>query len=178
MIPLWIWNILSHLKRQHQFIFIGCGDWKQLAPPEEEHIEFEDLQIVKELFNSNSYELSKVWRFYDNELLQDAYKASKGEAIDYTTYGDVENELSRCHTNDVVDAINTLWNQRHAEQQEHKREVVGFDNTKYIMYKGLVLMAYKTHMGNIFTNSQELTIQSWTDVTFILLTRDNRQIEV
>jgi hypothetical protein len=33
MIPLWIWNMLRHLKQQPKFIFIGCGDWKQLAPP-------------------------------------------------------------------------------------------------------------------------------------------------
>ena len=52
MIPLWIWNMLSHLKEQRKFIFIGCGDWKQLAPPEEEDIEFENLQIVKELLLS------------------------------------------------------------------------------------------------------------------------------
>ena len=43
MIPLWIWNMLIHLKEQHNCFFIGCGDWKQLAPPEEEHIEFEKL---------------------------------------------------------------------------------------------------------------------------------------
>ena len=119
-----------------------------------------------------------MWRFDDNELLQDAYKASNGEAIDYTTYGNVENELSLCHTNDAVDAINTLWNQRHAELNADKKEVVGFDNTKYTMYKGLILMAYKTHTGNIFTNSQELTIHSWTDDKFILLTHDNKQIEL
>ncbi len=39
-------------------------------------------------------------------------------------------------------------------------------------------MAYKTHMGNIFTNSPELTIQSWTDDTFILPTPGNIQIEL
>ena len=167
MIPLWIWNMLSHLKEQHKFIFIGCGDWKQLAPPEEEHIEFGNLQIVKELFNYNSYELCKGWRFNDNQLLQDAYNASNGKPIDYTTYGDVENELSRCHTNDAVDAINTLWNQRRAEQQGAQAQVIGFDNNQYIIYTGLVLMAYKTHIGNVFTNSQELTIQSWTDDKFI-----------
>jgi hypothetical protein len=178
MIPLCIWNIFSHLKRQHKFIFIGCGDRKQLAPPEEEHIQFEDLQIVKELFRYNSYELCKVWRFDDSELLQDADKASNGEAVDYTTYGDVENELSLCHTNDAVDAINTLWNQRHAELCDNKKEVIGFDNTKYIIYKGLILMAYKTQMGNIFTNSQELTIHSWSDDKFILLTQANIQIEL
>jgi predicted GIY-YIG superfamily endonuclease len=33
-------------------------------------------------------------------------------------------------------------------------------------------------MGNIFTNSQELTIQSWTDDTFTLLTNTNTQIEL
>jgi hypothetical protein len=81
MVPLWVWNILSHLKRQHQFIFIECGDWKQLAPPEEEHIDFEDLQIVKELFNYTSYELCKVWRFDDNELLQAAYKRLMGKPL-------------------------------------------------------------------------------------------------
>ncbi len=46
------------------------------------------------------------------------------------------------------------------------------------MYTRLVLMAYKTHMGNVFTNSQELTIESWTDDTFTLLTHDNKQIEL
>ncbi len=71
-------------------------------------------------------------------MLQDAYKASNGEAIDYATYGDVENELSLCHTNDAVDAINTLWNQRFAQLYDIKKEVVGFDNTKYIMYNRLV----------------------------------------
>ena len=170
MIPQWIWNMLSHLKRQHKFIFIGCGDWKQLAPPEEEHIDFENLQMVKELFNYNSYELCKVWIFSDTELLQYAYKASNGEAIDYTTYGNVENELSLCHTNDAVDAINALWNQRHAEQLEHTKEVIGLGN--YIMHNGLIVMAYKTHIGNVFTNSQELTIQSWTDSAY------NIQIEL
>ena len=44
MIPSWIWNILAHIKKEYGFIFIGCGDWKQLAPVEEEHIDFESLQ--------------------------------------------------------------------------------------------------------------------------------------
>jgi hypothetical protein len=39
-------------------------------------------------------------------------------------------------------------------------------------------MAYKTHMGKIFTNSLELTIQSWTDDTFMLLAQGNIQIEL
>ncbi len=46
------------------------------------------------------------------------------------------------------------------------------------MYNGLVLMAYKTHMGKVFTNSQEVTIHSWADDTFTLLTHDNKQIEL
>ena len=46
MIPLWVWNLLSHLQEQHKFIFIGCGDWKQLSPPEEEHIDFENFQVA------------------------------------------------------------------------------------------------------------------------------------
>jgi hypothetical protein len=77
-----------------------------------------------------------------------------------------------------VDAINTLWNQRHAELNVNKKEVIGFDNIKYIIYNGLILMAYKTHIGNVFTNSEELAIHSWTDDTFILLTQANTQIEL
>ena len=42
MVPSWMWNILSHIKKQHGFIFIGCGDWKQLAPVEEEDMDFEN----------------------------------------------------------------------------------------------------------------------------------------
>jgi predicted GIY-YIG superfamily endonuclease len=57
-------------------------------------------------------------------------------------------------------------------------QVTGFDNIKYVIYKGLVLMAYKTHIGNVFTNSQELAIHSWTDDRFILLTQASIQIEL
>ena len=41
MIPSWMWNIVSHIKQQHWFIFIGVGDWGQLQPADEEDIELD-----------------------------------------------------------------------------------------------------------------------------------------
>ena len=178
MIPSWIWNILAHIKREYGFIFIGCGDWKQLAPVEEEHIDFENSWIVKYVFSRNLYQLTKVWRFNENELLQDAYAASNGDAIDFTKYNNQEHELALCHSNDAVDAINRRWNEHYAKQHKRTKEVNGFDHTKFIMYPGLKLMAYKTHNAYKFTNSQELEILSWTDSTIQLKTANNEVLEI
>ena len=111
---------VSTHRKEYGFIFIGCGDWKQLAPVEEEHIDFENSWIVQYVFNNNSYELTKVWRFSETHLLQDAYKASNGETIDFTKYGKKEHELSLCHSNDAVDAINKKWNTYYATK--HKKQ--------------------------------------------------------
>ena len=178
MIPSWLWNVLAHVKQQYGFTFIGCGDWKQLAPVDEEDIDFENAWLVKYLFNSNSYELTKVWRFNENQLLQDAYSASNGDKINFTKYQSTECELALCHTNDAVDAINKKWNEHYAKQHTKQKEVIGFDNTKFIMYTGLMLMAYKTHTGNTFTNSQDLVIKSWTDTTFQLQDDKGNTIEL
>ena len=53
MIPSWMWNIIAHIKEQYGFIIIGCGDWKQLPPVDEEDIDFENSWIVKYMFNHN-----------------------------------------------------------------------------------------------------------------------------
>ena len=39
-------------------------------------------------------------------------------------------------------------------------------------------MAYKSHQGHIFTNSEELEIKSWTDSTLTLINDDKETIEV
>ena len=47
MVPSWIWNIFAHIKQQYGFNMLGFGDWAQLRPVDEEHIEFENTEIVK-----------------------------------------------------------------------------------------------------------------------------------
>ena len=42
MISERIWCVLWHLKKQFNFIFIGFGGFKQLKPPNEEHIYFQN----------------------------------------------------------------------------------------------------------------------------------------
>ena len=123
MIPSRMWNIIAHIKEQYGFIIIGCGDWKQLAPVEEEDTDFENSWIVKYVFNNNSYELVKVWRFNESELLQDAYTASNGGEIDFTRYGNTEHDLALCYTNDAVDAINKKWNEHYSKQHSTNKEV-------------------------------------------------------
>ena len=178
MIPSWMWNILSHIKRQHGFIFIGVGDWGQLPPVDEEDIELDQTWVVKYIFNTRWYELTKIWRFNEDQLLQDAYKARMGQIIDFTRYGNTEHDLALCHTNDMVDAINKTWNEHYAKTKDKQIIVDGFENTKYTIYVGLKLMAYKSHQGHIFTNSEELEIKSWTDSTLTLINDDKQTIEV
>ena len=66
MVPSWIWNMFAHVKQQYGCIILGFGDWAQLRPVYEEHIEFENTEIVKYRFNYKSDELVKVWRFNEN----------------------------------------------------------------------------------------------------------------
>lgn len=178
MIPSWMWNILSHIKQQHGFIFIGVGDWGQLPPVDEEDIELDQTWVVKYIFDTRWYELTKIWRFNECQLLQDAYKAKMGQAIDFTRYDKQEHDLALCHTNDMVDAINTKWNEHCAKTKDKQIVVDGFENTKYIIYVGLKIMAYKTHQGNIFTNSEELEVKSWTDNTLTLINDEKETIEI
>ena len=35
-----MWNAIAHIKQQFGFIFCGFGDFKQLKPTNEEHIDF------------------------------------------------------------------------------------------------------------------------------------------
>ena len=98
MIPSWMWDILSHIKRQHGFIFIGVGDWGQLPPVDEEDIELDQTWVVKYIFNTRWYELTKNWRFNEDQLLQDSYKARMGQIIDFTWYGNTEHDLALCQT--------------------------------------------------------------------------------
>ena len=53
-------------------------------------------------------------------------------------------------------AINKNWNEHYAKTTYQQIVVDGFENTKYIIYVVLILMAYKSHQGHIFTNSEEI----------------------
>ena len=81
MISERMWCVLAQIKILFNFVFIGFGDFKQLKPVNEEHINFKNSWIVKFIFNNTLCELTEIHRFNDNELLQDAYKCSNGETI-------------------------------------------------------------------------------------------------
>ena len=100
------------------------------------------------------------------------------QTIDFTKYNNKEHDLAICHTNDMVDAINKTWNEHYAETKDKQIVVDGFDNTKYIIYAGLKVMAYQSHQGNVFTNSEELEIKSWTDHTLTLINDEKEIIEI
>ena len=76
-----IWCILCHLKKEFNFVFIGFGDFMQLKPVNEEHIDFQNSWLVKHLFNNNSCELTEVHRFDENNLLQDAHDCAYGKVL-------------------------------------------------------------------------------------------------
>jgi hypothetical protein len=176
MIPSWMWNVLSHLKKQHGFIFVGFGDWGQLPPVDEEDADLDQTWVVKYMFNSKWFELVKPHRSTDLELNNDAKQLREGKTIDFTQYGDIEHDLALCHTNDMVDAINKKWNDHYAKTQKKQLAVNGFDGAKYIIYAGLKIMAYKTHPEQVFTNSEELEIKSWTDNTLTLVNDEKKHL--
>ena len=86
MISEQMWNIIAHVKKLFGFIFCRFGDFKQLKPVNEEHIDFLHSWIVKYMFNNTLCELNKVHRFHGNQLLQDAYNCANGESIEFSDY--------------------------------------------------------------------------------------------
>ena len=57
------------------------------------HNDFKNLHIVKYLFDYEHCELTKIHRFDDNELLQDAHDCANGIDTDVTNYGADESDL-------------------------------------------------------------------------------------
>ena len=64
---------------------------------------------MKYLFNNNCCQLTKVYRFDENKLLQDAYDCAYGKSIDFKRHGNKECELALCWTNLCVDTLNMKY---------------------------------------------------------------------
>ena len=133
--------------------------------------------MIKYLFNNTGCHLTKVYRFDDNLLLQDAYKASDGLKIDFSTYTNNECDLSICWTNVCVDTINTKWNTHYAKQHEKTLTVKGFGDTSFILYKGLQIMAYRTGLSKKYYNSEDYEVVDFDD-THIMLKSDENDISI
>ncbi len=161
MIPSKMWCVLAYIKIQYGFIFIGFGDFKQLKPVKEEHIDIQSLRVVKELFNYTRCELKTIHRFNDCELLRDAYKCSNGECVDTSKYGKVEHDLSLAWTNECVNSINKYWNEYYAKQHKNTLTVNGNDKTTIILYSGLEVVSYRTPYHCKYTNAETLTVERW-----------------
>ena len=106
MISEQMWNVIAHIKQQFKFTFCGFGDFKQLKPVNEEHIDFLNTWIIKYIFNNNLCELKQIHRFNESKLLQDAHACANGEDIDFSNYSKEEHELCLCWTNQAVDVLN------------------------------------------------------------------------
>ena len=78
-----IWCILCDLKKEFNFIFNGFGGFMQLKPVNEEHRDFQNSWLVKHLLNNSSYKVTKVHRFDEYKLLQDAYDCAYGKCINF-----------------------------------------------------------------------------------------------
>jgi hypothetical protein len=153
--------LLSHIPKQYGFIFIGVGDFKQLTPVKEETIKFENLTIVKQLFNYSRCELKTVHRFDDNELLQDAHACANGKSIDITKYGTEEHDLCLAWTNECVSALNKKWNEHYAQHHSETLTVNGNDKTTIILHRDLEIIAYRTPPGCLYSNAESLKVAKW-----------------
>ena len=92
MIPEQMWNVIAHVKQQFGFMCCGFGDFKQLKPVNEEHIDFRNSWIVEYVFGNNLCELRHIHRFNESKLLQDAYKSANGENTEFDDYTKEEHE--------------------------------------------------------------------------------------
>ena len=151
------------MKNEFNFIFIGFGDFMQLKPVNEEHIDFQNSWLVKHLFNNNSCKLTKVHRFDENKLLQDAYDCAYGKIIDFKRYGNKECDLSLCWTNLCVDTLNSKYNEKYAKSHDNVKEVKGHGNTEFILHKNLQLMAYGTSLNKKYYNSEDFLVVHFGD---------------
>ena len=173
MISERMWCVLAQIKTLFNFVFIGFGDFKQLKPINEEHINFKNSWIVKFIFNNTLCELTEIHRFNDNELLQDAYKCSNGEAIDTDKYNKTEHDLSLCWTNRAVDVINEKWNNHYLP--DDYVIVNGAKNSKFKLHKGLAIVAYRTH-GRKFYNGDDYTVKSYNEENLVLTDDGNNEL--
>ena len=173
-----IWCILCHLKKEFNFVFIGFGDFKQLKPVNEEHIDFKNSWLVKHLFNNNSCELTKVHRFDENKLLQDAHDCAYGKSIDFNRYGNQECDLSFSWTNACVDALNTKYNEMYAKSYDNVKEVKGHGNTKFKLHKNLQLMAYTSSLNKKYYNSEDFIVVDFDDDYLYLKTPKKDTIKI
>ena len=130
-----IWCILCHLKKDLIFIFLGLGDFMQLKPIGGEHIDFQNSWLVKHIFNNNCCQLTKVFRFDENKLLQDAFDCAYGKSIDFKRYVNNECELALCWTNLCVDTLNMKSNEKHAKSHNNVKEMKGHGNTNSVLHK-------------------------------------------
>ena len=175
MIPEQMWNVIAHIKQQFGFIFCGFGDFKQLNPVNEEHIDFLNSWIVKYIFNNNLCELKQVHRFNESKLLQDAYKCANGESITFNDYTKEEHDLCLCWTNQAVDTLNQKWNKHYAKGKQI--EIVGYKQSKFILHNKLKLMAYRNN--KLFHNSEDFIVKSFDEEKMTLINdTDNSEIVV
>jgi hypothetical protein len=176
MINSEIWNVIAQIQEQFEFIIIGFGDWAQLPPVNEEHIDFSNAWIVNKIFNGNRCELEYIHRFNDSHLKQDTNKCRNGEKIDFNKYGSKECNLSLCWTNSAVNKLNQKWNEYYSKDIEKKETVNGYQQTKFILHEGLKIMAYKSY-GKKYYNSEEFVVKSF-DQKNIILSCDDMEFEI
>ena len=175
MISKQMWNIIAHVKKLFGFIFCGFGDFKQLKPVEEEHIDFLNSWIVKYVFNNNLCELTEVHRFNESKLLQDAYTCANGGNIEFNDYTQEEHDLCLCWTNPAVNALNQKWNKHYAKGKQI--EVIGHKQSKFILHKDLRIMAYTNNKQ--FYNSEDFIVKTFNEETMTLINdTDNSEITV
>jgi len=163
-------------------IIIGAGDWGQLPPVHEKHINFENSWIVKSVLNYKLYKLVEVKRTNGKDLLRDTRAIRNGEAIDYSTYGTCKHPTALCYSNDAVNAFNSKWNEHYAKQHSRTKTINGFDGTKCILYDELKMLSYKMHGQRISKFSPQYIVQSWTDDSITLkqtqVTHAGRTIDI
>ena len=87
--PEQMWHVIAHIKQQFGQIVCGFGDFTQLKPVNEEHVDVRNSWIVKYVFGKKKKilcEFKHIHRFNKRKLLQDDYTCANGENIEFNDY--------------------------------------------------------------------------------------------
>lgn len=132
MIPLELWSIIKFYKKKYGCIVIGFGDFKQLPPVEQRKIDYENNQMLKEIFGYSNVELEYVKRQKNKKLIDKAIDILQNGEFCLTDFKQTNNILNLCYLNTTSIKINNHYNNLIDKPKEHiKAKIIVNNNKKY-----------------------------------------------
>lgn len=182
MIPSYLYSVLKMLKsKKPELSIIMFGDWYQIKPVGEEHLEFEHNPVVQDLHGWETIALEKNYRLlnaknpvsakkfrdYNRSCVRNEreYKMTdlgKDRVIGYASEQMFETDINLVYTNAMRREINKMYQERELKKNpEMKIFTKRLDDGKdtkfetFNMYKNMPVVAMKTRWGKEVFNPSD-----------------------